>query len=251
MLGPRFAEIFPKLITITLKIARSEEGVTYEKDKKGEFSLDTDSEDEEMGHDDMNTAIKVKSTFLDEKSAAIHALGEFAVACPSLFVPHFEEAFAILESCYSYFDENVRLQTSQCYKDIVIAMVKYTNNNQLPAYTNGLPCLQRLAKDVEEKISQDILHKLFYLIEQDESVDVASQTLLYLEELCKKLGPAFIDFQVDNLCTLIIKCLEKKIVCLSQIDSDEEAEEDDEDQDSNSYIVEAIMDLVPRLAKIL
>lgn len=130
-------------------------------------------------------------------------------------------------------------------------MVKYTNNNQLPTYTNGIPCLQRLPKDVEEKISQDILHKFFYLIEQDESVDVASQTLLYLEELCKKIGPAFIDFQVDNLCTLIIKCLEKKIVCLNQVDSDEEVEEDDEDQDSNSYIVEAIMDLVPRLAKIL
>jgi hypothetical protein len=52
-------------------LASSSEGVTYDKKKKEEFSLDTESDDEEPSERD----VKVKVTQLDEKAAAIHALG--------------------------------------------------------------------------------------------------------------------------------------------------------------------------------
>ena len=41
--------------------------------------------------------MNVKTPFLDQKSAAIIAIGEFALACPVKFGPYFEKAFGVLE----------------------------------------------------------------------------------------------------------------------------------------------------------
>jgi hypothetical protein len=61
------------VIDFTLKLAQSQEGISYEKHKKEEFSLDTESDDEEeLG---VHSNVRVKVTQLDEKAAAIHALG--------------------------------------------------------------------------------------------------------------------------------------------------------------------------------
>jgi hypothetical protein len=61
-------------------------GVGKKKDNAA-FSLDTDSEDEE---------VQVKLTELDEKASAIHAMGELAKSCPLKFVPYFQKAYQIL-----------------------------------------------------------------------------------------------------------------------------------------------------------
>jgi len=50
--------------------------VTYDKKPKQEFSLDTESDEDEGGTYEPNDKnCKVKVTQLDEKAAAIHALG--------------------------------------------------------------------------------------------------------------------------------------------------------------------------------
>jgi hypothetical protein len=67
-IGKDFEPFFDKLIGITLEISKSEEGMSYLK-KGNEFSLDSDSDDEK------DSQVNVKSTFLDEKASAIHALG--------------------------------------------------------------------------------------------------------------------------------------------------------------------------------
>lgn len=110
-IGNEFEMMFDKLIEFTLKQASSEEGVTYDKNgKNGDFSLDTDSEGEGdlLEDEEGGTAINIKTAFVLEKSAAITAVGQFAVACPMKFAPYYERALSILESCYNYFDENVR-----------------------------------------------------------------------------------------------------------------------------------------------
>lgn len=62
---------------VVLKSASNNEGVDYVKKKKTEFSLDTDSEDDEGDIKHMN----VKVSVMDEKASAIHALGSFAKSC--------------------------------------------------------------------------------------------------------------------------------------------------------------------------
>lgn len=69
--------------------------------------MDSDSEEDE--DETINaTSAHVKEGFLDEKSAAIHALGEFAVACPLKFKNYFEKTIGVLETVFDHFDENVR-----------------------------------------------------------------------------------------------------------------------------------------------
>ncbi len=100
-IGPKFEQFFDQLIEFTLKIANSEDGIKYMKkeEQKEEFSLgsDSDFEDEEDLGMENATAIDVKTTFLNEKAAAIHALGEFALQCPVKFSNYFERAFTIVE----------------------------------------------------------------------------------------------------------------------------------------------------------
>jgi hypothetical protein len=58
-IGAQFEPYFDKLIEFALKSAEAEDGVTYDKEKKDEFSLDTDSEDEGNG---AITTCNVKTT---------------------------------------------------------------------------------------------------------------------------------------------------------------------------------------------
>lgn len=68
-----------------------------------DFSLDSDSEDE----GEYLTEVQVSE--FDEKSAAIHALGELAKACPANFVPYFEQSYKILDDHHQFFYEQVRI----------------------------------------------------------------------------------------------------------------------------------------------
>jgi len=79
-IGTRFEIVFDNLIPIVIAACQPKE----DPGKKEEFSLDSDSEDEEQ----VNVSTQ-KVTEQDEKAAAIHALGEFAKACPLKFTPYF------------------------------------------------------------------------------------------------------------------------------------------------------------------
>lgn len=67
-----------------LKSCKSNAGVIEEVEKKQKeaFSLDTDSEDEAelVGMD-------VDVNFIDEKSAAVHSLGNIALFCSGIILP--------------------------------------------------------------------------------------------------------------------------------------------------------------------
>jgi hypothetical protein len=153
--GKDFEMILPKLAEFTLALATSEAGITYKKEKKQEFSLDSDSDDEAYNASGMN----VKMSFLDEKAAAIHALGEFANACPLQFAPFLERSFALLENYYNYFYENVRHQVCVCYKHLLEGTIKCAYNGVLPAFKKGLPCLERLPEKIESFINIEFMER--------------------------------------------------------------------------------------------
>ena len=74
------APIFNTVLKEVIKTCESEEGLKKqmaEKEKVGGFSLDSDSEEELVG-------IDVDTNFMDEKSAAIHCLGNLSLNCSGL-----------------------------------------------------------------------------------------------------------------------------------------------------------------------
>ena len=183
------------------------------KEQTGEFSLDTDSEnDEELTP---GAGVKVQMSWLDEKAAAIHALGEFATSCCKGFSPYYEQALIYLDELADHFYANVRQQTVVCYKNITEALVKVAFEGELPKYEYGVPCVQRLPDKIEEFIKIELSTKLFYLIENDESKEVVASILEILDDLVKHLGPSFIDRSLEELVKSINMLLKNEAVCQS------------------------------------
>jgi hypothetical protein len=80
------APILSTVLTEIMKSLNSEDGIKpqLESRQKKDFSLDSDSDesgDEVVGFD-------INNSFIDEKAAAIHALGNIALNCSSLVFPH-------------------------------------------------------------------------------------------------------------------------------------------------------------------
>lgn len=129
-IGADFAFLLDKIAVVALQVAESQKGVDYVKEKKaGEFSLDTDSEDEQKS----GRVLNVKIGYMDEKASAIYALGAFAKACPSAFRPHWPRVLAVLDDNYQQFYDNIRVQSVNCYMNLALGMVKADNQDKLPA----------------------------------------------------------------------------------------------------------------------
>lgn len=75
-----------------------------------------------------------------------------------------------------------------------------------------------------------------------------------LQHLTKKLGPAFVDGNLNDLTKTLFNLLERKTKCFGNDDDDEEIEQEEEeedDEDTNVNVFESLTDLIPTLAKVL
>jgi len=98
------APIMTVVLTEIMKSIKSEEGIRPKIDKKKkDFSLDSDSDsgDEFVGFD-------LDNNFIDEKAAAIHALGNICLNCSSLVFPHMASIITDLQEMTFYVHENIR-----------------------------------------------------------------------------------------------------------------------------------------------
>jgi hypothetical protein len=84
--------IFTKIINELGRSVESEAGIKVPEKPEGGFSLGSDSEDDEnpMG-------IDIDTNFIDEKAAAVGALGNLSLECAGLMAPHMERLLTILE----------------------------------------------------------------------------------------------------------------------------------------------------------
>jgi hypothetical protein len=62
--------------------------------------MDSDSEEE---IDLTNAGLQLDMTVVQQKSAAIQAIGEFANACPMKFAKHFETTVNVLEELFQHY----------------------------------------------------------------------------------------------------------------------------------------------------
>jgi len=206
-MGEDFGNVLDKITEFAFNIAKSQKGISYV-DNEDDFSLDTDSEgDDSMDHKNASE-MKVHMNFLDEKAAAIHAIGEFAQACPLQFKPYFEKAVELLETTYNYFYENIRIQSVICYKNLAQGMVKSLNNGKLPKYEKGKLGIQ-YPKEVHEFMVYNLYNKYMDLLLDDESIDVKATVLESLCELISSLGPPFIEFHFKETVKYVRKRLRR------------------------------------------
>lgn len=161
----------------------------------------------------------VKLTELDEKASAIHALGELAKACPVKFIPHFQEAYQILENNYQFFYDNIRMQVLNCYESLTIALIKSKHGGVVPPYKQGIPCTQRFPEELEGHFHKELVPRLIFVMTEDDTEEVQACAIEALTNLIKEIGPALIDKNLENLTTAIMMLLEGRS---GEIDDEED-----------------------------
>lgn len=142
------APILTTVLTEIMKSLNSEEGIKPKVEgKKKDFSLDSDSDSAEdfVGFD-------IDNSFIDEKAAAIHALGNIALNCSSLVFPHMAQIIASLQEMCFYVHENIRYHVCLTLTQIGFGLQRHFSNqpdsDEPFEWVAGLPAKNQLRPEV-------------------------------------------------------------------------------------------------------
>ena len=258
------APVFDQVIAAILGTMNQEDDYTNEEKKKDPrgFSLDSDSEDDLDG-------VNVDMNSVDEKSAAVNALGIIAIHAPKLFANKRKEIFESMEKLHHYFHENVKFHVSKAYNDIVLGMMRINgllNVDEKYEWTKGAPSACPLPVDVMQMLNQIMFPYLFSLFDEEDNKEVIERALSNLTELSIDFGPGVFNDSMEKVTQYIIKFLQKKTFCQTgniddedgedfkdenpeDDDDDEESEEGDDGIDHDELILGNTTDLVFELAR--
>jgi hypothetical protein len=224
------APIINQVLDEILKSCKSEAVMKTEIEKKTKeaFSLDSDSEDEAevVGMD-------VDVNFIDEKSAAVHALGNIGLFCSTLILPRLKEIIDVLTELSDYFHENIRYHVCMTYLQIAVGLVKhFTQSEEKFKWEKGLPVKFPLPAPVVEYMEQVIFPHYFELFDQEDNKEVIEKTLECFREMCEVFGPAGVEKHTDKIVEVILLLLDKKAYCQTKGkekgDKDNGMDEEDE-----------------------
>lgn len=161
--------------------------------------IETVNEDDDDSEEDMDEdgVYKVRTVFLDEKTAALHAIGSLALACPSKVLAHLPRIEQNLDILFDYFHENIRMQCVTTSEQLVEGFIQLGGLNA-----------------VHDLWFTKVIHRYIEMLVEDESKEVVTRVLECFEELLKKVGSALIP---DQYLTLVfdqfVKLLEESTAC--------------------------------------
>lgn len=104
----------------------------------------------------------------------------------------------------------MREQVVECRRKIATGLVKFHFGGKLPAYKQGLPCLERYPPAVEEYLQKRLYPIFVDVMCNDCSTDVRMSACDAIESLSKDLGPIFVDANLPNLCDSIRHILQQE-----------------------------------------
>eukprot|EP00899_Mesostigma_viride_P014208 jgi/Mesvir1/22789/Mv14177-RA.1 len=196
------------------------------------------SDEDEEGLE--GTSLSIRTGVLDEKSAALQALGSYARHCKAAFMPYMEEMLAILKRNVDYFHEDVRQQTMEAYHCVVIAVME--------AYPSG--GLQMPLRPEVKHVADIAMETFVKAMVDDDDKEVVAQACISAGEVMKLLGtPAAIEPYLKGVSESLESILTEKALC-QEAESDSEDEEG-EDADHDAVLMDAACELLPSMATVL
>lgn len=204
------APIFNTVLKEVIKTCESEEGLKKqmaEKEKVGGFSLDSDSEEELVG-------IDVDTNFMDEKSSAIHCLGNLSLNCSGLMYEHMEYVCKQLtDELGFYFHENVRYHACLSLTQVAFGLLRLNIGKQDSDdkffWKAGLPVSIDVPDQVRDFLTRWLIPHFQSLFEKEKDKEVIEKLLECYRDLAEEMGPGavapHIEFFVGSLETLLDK----------------------------------------------
>lgn len=145
------------------------------------FSLDSDSDPQEL-------ELVVDLNHLDEKSAAVNAIGVIGQDCPKLCQGRMSEILTTLSDMHFYHHPNIRLGVIYSYLQMTFGLMSLAgviDKDDTFAWTKGAPENSPLPPPVTQFLSETVLPYYIQLLEQEEEKEVIESVLERLRELCE------------------------------------------------------------------
>ena len=254
------APIFETVLSQIIKSIESEDGIKAQTKEKpvDDFSLESDSEegDEVVG-------IDIDTNFIDEKSSAIHALGNIALNCPGLMLPHLDRVVNVLMEVGFYLHENIRYHVCLSLTQISFGLLKFftgrAENDQEHVWEAGLPLKMPFPEQVTEFLSKVVYPHFQKLFSDEEDKEVVEKVLECIRDIADDMGPGGIASNVPMIMAALEGLLDKETRCQTgdkrgndlEEDDEEDEESDSEDYDHDEIILGNTTDVIISVAKCL
>lgn len=56
-----------------------------------------------------------------------------------------------------------------CYENITLALIKSKNNNVIPPYKQGIPCVQRYPPELEKHFKEELIPRILFVMTEDDT----------------------------------------------------------------------------------
>ena len=244
------ASIIPVIVTASLfTINRDDIRHVSEEQKIKEYSLDSDSEQEQ---------VYGKIEAFDEKASAIHCLGYLFKFCPTSMLPYLEEVSQLLLKMTEYVEDNVRFECISSITTIAIGLNIFENGEDfewLPGFENPTPLGEKTCIFLEKVY----FPTLAIVFDTEDANDVIERMMQSLIEVTDVLGPAVYEDRLDQILILINNLLENKDFGAEPKEGEggegdfEDLEEghEEEDIDHNEMVLANVTELVTSVARAL
>eukprot|EP01133_Synstelium_polycarpum_P013754 gene13754-16222_t len=230
--------VLPQLI----KAAMSDDGVQRSRpeDQVTISGIDND-EDSDNDENDLGDNISIRTSFLDEKCAAIHAIGVIAAALPESFMPYSGDVIGQIEVLAGYFHEDVRFEALIMMQSICIAANECFPS---PAWAKG---------DFQAPISEqmrvllDFSFQIYlHILQFEAKKSVVSRCFGCIADTVALLGPGAIFPYLQQVGEYVMLVVKGGAYCQTATNEDtpddedeedpqEEEQQDDEDEEESDY----------------
>ena len=242
--------IIPTIVAAWLfTINRDDIKHTSEEQKLKEYSLDSDSEKEE---------VYGKIEAFDEKASAIHCLGYLFKFWSVSMLPYLEEVSQLLLKMTEYVEENVRFEWISAITTITIGLNIHENGEDfewLPGFEDPTP----LGEQTTLFLEKVYFPTLAIVFDTEDSNDVIERMIQSLIEITDILGPAIFEDRLDQILLLINNLLENKNFGVDTKEGEggegdfEDVEEghEEEEIDHNEMVLANVTELITSVARAL
>lgn len=263
MLGVEFDRYLPTAMNPVLQSVCTEEGdfekrigkkdsaVTAEQilldaERHQQQQEDTNDDDEEESDDgdDDNDGMKpdqdaadvdnIHTALIDERAAAIKAIGSFAKSCGDSFSHYLDNSFQAVLLLLEHYHFVVRRQVVPALRDMVYVLIPENAAN-----VN----LEALPKDKITALTKmlDILMEEYVSIMRNEyDRETVARTCECARSLIQQLGVRIIDKHINPLCESLLLLIKKDAECNRTVDSD--------DDDHDIVLGDSVGDVISTMA---
>ncbi|XP_006461983.1 hypothetical protein AGABI2DRAFT_206092 [Agaricus bisporus var. bisporus H97] len=243
--APYLPSVVPPLLTSCKQAENGEDNTVSASEAAAVFSTETSPDKGGDVEDiDFDKIMDVNSAIAVEKEIAADTIGTLFAAAQIHFLPFVESCTVELTNLLNHYYEGIRKSATDSLLEIVRTFYDLSKPVEWqPGKTSSVP----LDSSVKDLINHAVV-PLLDMYESEDNKSVASALCVGMAETINKVGPAFFEDHLEEICNIAIQILEQKAFCQQDPDQDDEEEAPEDQAEYDSVLISSAGDLVAALA---